>query len=376
MRPTWSGRARAASLTSRRAGVGRAMLKIWPLIAIALLAGSASCLPARAAPPPAARAGGVARGAGIAPEQARGVLDILQNEQRRAELITTLQTIARAAPAAPVTPAATPPAAPAGEPRRRRRRRTGQGGGGVVPTLAPDSLGVQLFSRGSAMVSEAGQQSLASVRTVNDLPLLWRWITSQASDPIARSQLADAAWKLAVVFLCALPAESGVGAGAAAAAPDAASTGRRKPEQGEHSPTPAAGGQVGARAQAQPDRDGAAAAAVPARPAAARPAADRRRSCSSATCCSAPSSARRTRPGWWCWRCWRPMRSPGRSWRCRTCWSRRPRRGMRLLHVSDWAARVPDAVDPADRDRRGHRDRRSPISACCSACTGPRMTRC
>ncbi len=163
------------------------MLKIRRLIAIALLAAVAA--PASAATPPALAA---ANAPALAPDQARNVLDILQNDQRRAELIATLQTIAKAAPVA----AAPTPAAPQAPPAPA-----------VVPTLAPDSLGVQLFNRCSAMISVAAAEFLASIRTVNDLPLLWRWIKSQASDPIAQSQAIDAGWKLAVVLLCALLAE-------------------------------------------------------------------------------------------------------------------------------------------------------------------------
>jgi hypothetical protein len=114
-------------------------------------------------------------------------LAVLQDDKRRAELIGTLEAIAKASPAAPA-PAPAPASAP------------------VVP-LAPDSLGAQLVNQFSSAVSDAGTEVLNSVRSVNDLPLLWRWLSTQARDPEARKQIGDAAWKLVAIFACALLAE-------------------------------------------------------------------------------------------------------------------------------------------------------------------------
>ena len=130
----------------------------------------------------------------IAPEQARQALDVLQDDKSRNALITTLKAIAGAAevPSAPQSGSAPPPAKPASK----------------LP-LAPDSLGAQLIAQVTAGLENAGGQVMASARSVNDLPLLWRWLISQASSAEARAAVLDALWKLAVVTAAGLLAEAG-----------------------------------------------------------------------------------------------------------------------------------------------------------------------
>ncbi len=154
--------------------------------------------------------------------QAQSALDVLRDDRRRAEFIATLEALARvapagapstnapvgapsanaaegaspspAAPAAPAhiapTPAVPAPAAPAHE-----------------PALVPDSLGAQLLVQSSTALSNAANQVAVSIEAVNDLPLLRRWLASQAADPNARARVLDAAWKLIVVLGAALAAE-------------------------------------------------------------------------------------------------------------------------------------------------------------------------
>ncbi len=130
---------------------------------------------------------------GLTAAQAQQVLGVLRYDRRRAEFIATLDALARAAPAATTSVPADPaPATPASAP-------TGP--------LVPDSLGAQLLVQASGAVSAAMEQVASSVRAVNDLPLLRRWIAAQAADPEARARIVDAAWKLAVVLGAALAAE-------------------------------------------------------------------------------------------------------------------------------------------------------------------------
>ncbi len=158
----------------------------------------------------------------VAPSQAQQTLDILRDDRRRAELITTLEAIARAASAAP-SPAPTSASAPAtsapastapvgvpvGGPPPAAAPAAGAAPASSALPLAPDSLGAQLVLQVSAAVSDAGSQLVASVRAVNDVPLLWRWLASQSGDPAARARIFDAAWKLLVVMAAALAAERG-----------------------------------------------------------------------------------------------------------------------------------------------------------------------
>ncbi len=159
-----------------------------PLVLLAiLLSWPAWAQVAAPAPRPAPAAPAIGAG------QAQQTLDVLRDDKRRAELITTLETIARSAPAvaAPAGPGPATVATPVGT---------------TLP-LAPDSLGAQLVLQVSAAVSDAGSQLVASLRAVNDVPLLWRWVVSQSRDEAARARLFDAAWKLLVVMAAALAAE-------------------------------------------------------------------------------------------------------------------------------------------------------------------------
>ncbi len=122
--------------------------------------------------------------AAVAPSQARQALDVLRDDRRRGELITTLEAIANAGPSAGTTAAAGTPA-----PEQPLSK---------LP-LEPDSLGAELVTSVSAGLTDAGSQLVNSVRAVNDLPLLWRWLVGQVNDPDARARVFDASWKLAVV---------------------------------------------------------------------------------------------------------------------------------------------------------------------------------
>jgi small-conductance mechanosensitive channel len=159
----------------------------------------------------------------VPPAQAQQVLDLLRDDRRRAEFAATLEALLKAAPAVPgaqpgaaaapavgaaasltpapapvpaAAPASTPAGTPAGTPAIAK----------VIP-LAPDSLGAEVLERASASLSDAGTQLVAAVRSMNDLPLLWRWVATQAADPIARDRVLDTAWKLAAVVLAGLLAE-------------------------------------------------------------------------------------------------------------------------------------------------------------------------
>ena len=204
---------------------------------------------APAAPAPRAVLGAAAP---ITATQAQAVLDVLRDDRRRAEFLATLEGVARALPASPArpgpaqpAPAETPPAQPAAAPAAPARGQTapaqtaetqpaetqpaetqpaetqpagarpgaartaaGPSPAAVLP-LAPDSLGAEVLARTSDALSSAGEQVAASVRAVNDLPLLARWLRSEADDPEARARVLDAAWKLASVLALALLVEWG-----------------------------------------------------------------------------------------------------------------------------------------------------------------------
>ena len=181
--------------------------------------------PALATPPPAAAAAPPA----ISPAQAEQVLGLLRDDKRRAEFAATLEAIARVAPAVSPTSAsptsaspasaspasaspgaASPPAAgeaaavpePAAKPAEPAPAK-------VIP-LEPDSLAAQIVDRTSASLSNAGSQLASAVQSMNDLPVLWRWVATQAADPVTRARVLDTAGKLALSIAAGLLVQWGV----------------------------------------------------------------------------------------------------------------------------------------------------------------------
>lgn len=132
----------------------------------------------------------------LAPAQAQQVLDVLRDERRRAEFTAVLESMVRAAPGpATVAPGAPGQAAPSPAAPSQ-----------ALP-LEPDSLGAQVIDQVAVSLANTGEQFVAAVRAVNDLPMLWRWIATQAQSPEFRDRALDTLWKVLVVIGCGLLAE-------------------------------------------------------------------------------------------------------------------------------------------------------------------------
>src|SRR6266700_78497 len=116
------------------------------------------------------------------PAQAQQALDILQDDRKRAQLVETLQTIAKASHPGASTPATLSP-------------------------VADDNLGVQLLVQVSNWFGDVSGQLATAARTLTDFPMIWRWLIQLATDPVARQTLFDTAWRLLLVIVCAFVAE-------------------------------------------------------------------------------------------------------------------------------------------------------------------------
>ena len=149
---------------------------------------AAAAAPAPAAPP----------GPALSPGQAQQVLDLLRDEKRRAEFTTVLESLVKAAPG---TPGAASAPASAANPASAVTQ--------VLP-LEPNSLGAQLVDNSAAALANTGAQLAAAVRSVNDLPMLWRWVTTQAGDADFRARALDALWRITVAIACGLAAEAAI----------------------------------------------------------------------------------------------------------------------------------------------------------------------
>src|SRR5258708_457662 len=123
----------------------------------------------------------------LTPEQANRALDTLQDDTKRAQMIDTLRAIAQAAPQAQPVP-------PAPEPHH------------AIP-LTADSLGAQLLLTVSEQVGDISHEIAYVARSLTHFPAFYYWIVQTANDPAAYDQLLDIAWKLVLVFGCALAAE-------------------------------------------------------------------------------------------------------------------------------------------------------------------------
>lgn len=113
------------------------------------------------------------------PAEAQRTLEMLKDDKKRAALIETLETIAKAAPSA-----AKPPPVP-------------------IP-LKADGLGIQLLNDISDWVSDIIDDLGATARAVTDFPQLLHWAKHMIDDPAARARLIDAVWRLAAVLVSAL----------------------------------------------------------------------------------------------------------------------------------------------------------------------------
>jgi small-conductance mechanosensitive channel len=121
--------------------------------------------------------------ASVTPAQAQKALEVLQDQKKRAALIETLQTIAKAAPSASAPASRSP-----------------------LP-LKPTSLGAQILLQLSDAITRLANEFTATARGVTEFPILWRWLVHELTNPAARAELLNAGWKLALVVGCALGAE-------------------------------------------------------------------------------------------------------------------------------------------------------------------------
>ena len=71
--------------------------------------------------------------------------------------------------------------------------------------LTADSLGAQLLLTVSEQVREISREVADVARTLTHYRAFYYWFVRTANDPSAYQQLFDIAWKLALVFICALP---------------------------------------------------------------------------------------------------------------------------------------------------------------------------
>jgi small-conductance mechanosensitive channel len=152
--------------------------------------------------------------------QAQSALDVLTNDAKRSELVSTLETIvkAQAAPAPAAVPAAAGakpapvvPGAPAsaGAPGTAPAAATPAAPAAPVLPLVPGSVGAELLTGASKSLSSLTSETAETFNTLLDVPLLTYWFTHLVTDPDSRASLVDVGWKLAVVLSAAIAVDFG-----------------------------------------------------------------------------------------------------------------------------------------------------------------------
>lgn len=154
--------------------------KLAPALFAALFLAISAVCGARAEPPAPAANAAVA----LSPDEARSALETLQDDKKRAQIIETLRAIANASG----------PQQPAPEQKS------------PIP-LSADGLGAQLLLTVSEEIGEISREIASVARTLTNFPAFYYWIVRTANDPAAYNLLIEIAWKLALVFGCALAAE-------------------------------------------------------------------------------------------------------------------------------------------------------------------------
>ena len=159
----------------------RRLLLLWlfgPALFVAAAAEAQHTAPASTAVP--------ANPGGLTAAEAQRALEVVQDPEKRALLIETLQAIAKTAPQGSEKPAALD-----------------------LPsvTLAPDSLGAQVLSGLSSWPERLAGEAALTAQVVTDFPMLWRWARRLVTDPGERLDLLNALWQLALVVACALALE-------------------------------------------------------------------------------------------------------------------------------------------------------------------------
>jgi small-conductance mechanosensitive channel len=175
--------------------------------------------PQQQAPRPAAPAANPAP-AGLSAAEADRLSALLRDENRRAELLRTLEALSAAgraqsgASAAPAAAGATQgaaapapagaaeaPGAPAGQAADAPPpAAAAPAAPAPEPLIAPNTVGAQILAGLSGRIDALSEGALRAARTVADLPGLWEGVANIGRDPVARARLFDASWKLALLL--------------------------------------------------------------------------------------------------------------------------------------------------------------------------------
>jgi small-conductance mechanosensitive channel len=134
-----------------------------------------------------AEAGGAP--AGLTSAEAGQLLSVLQNPQKRQQLITTLESLQKIMPV--VVPAASKPAT------------TTTAKGKVTVALKPNSLGADILTGAGTLASQVDDSLAATVTSITDYREFGSWARDLSNDPTILTTVLAATWRLLAVLAVA-----------------------------------------------------------------------------------------------------------------------------------------------------------------------------
>jgi small-conductance mechanosensitive channel len=151
---------------------------------------------ATTAPAPAATAP-----AGLTTAETQQLLSVLQNPQKRQQLITTLQSLEKimpvigAAAPAPTTAATAAAATPAAKPAAATTK--------SAVALKPNSLGADILTGAGSLVDQVDVSLAATVTSITDYNEFGAWAELVSEDPATLRSVLSAIWRLVAVLIAA-----------------------------------------------------------------------------------------------------------------------------------------------------------------------------
>jgi small-conductance mechanosensitive channel len=162
----------------------------------------AAAAPADAAPADAAPAGAPS---GLTTAEAQQLLSVLQNPQKRAQLIATLQSLEKIMPvigtAAPAPAGAAAAAAPAAAPAAAKPAAASSTKQSV--SLKPHSLGADVLAESGSLMDQVDASLTATITTITDYREFGAWADLVSENPATLGTVLSATWRLVAVLFVA-----------------------------------------------------------------------------------------------------------------------------------------------------------------------------
>jgi small-conductance mechanosensitive channel len=169
----------------------RSSLRLFLLVTLLL---AAAVKPGLAAAPASPADGTPQQPVGLTNAEAHQLLTVLQNPQKRDQLITTLKNLEKVMPVLGAAAASPPPAAakPAAASTVKH-----------TVSLKPNSLGADVLTGTGTLISQMDTSLATTVTSVTDYREFGFWVRDLSEDPTLLTSVLDASWRLFVVLVVA-----------------------------------------------------------------------------------------------------------------------------------------------------------------------------